>query len=119
MKKICISIILGLVILTIVGCSVTQEEDVIGIRGEVTDIDASGSSITLMVEGKIEKDTMYDKARVAVKPETTVVRRQDGADAEADPEDIGLFDKVEVIFEGAVAESYPVQGAAKLIRILG
>lgn len=118
MKKIFILIFLSLVILAAVGCSVTQEKDVIGIRGEVTSINTSVNNITLLVEGKVEEDTVYDKASVAIKPETKVVRRQDGKDTEASAQDIKLYDKVEVVFEGAVAESYPVQGAAKLVRIL-
>jgi len=116
-KKIYISIILGLIMLAAVGCSAAQD-DVIGIRGEVTSISTGNAAVVLLVEGEVEEDTVYDKASVRIQPETKVVRQEDGKDIAASSGDIKLYDKVEVVFEGAVAESYPVQGTAKLIRIL-
>lgn len=117
MRRIYVVLFLVIVIVLAAGCS-TAQQDAIGIRGEVTSINTSGDTLSLLVEGEVEKDTSFDKASVRIKPETKVVRKDGDKDAAANAEDIKLFDKVEVVFDGAVAESYPVQGSAKLIRIL-
>ncbi len=117
MKNIFIATILAVVMLTAAGCSATQE-DVIGIRGEVTGITTEKGYIVLGVAGEKQEDTMYDKANVTMNADTKAVRVKDGKETPADMLDIKLFDKVEVVFEGPVAESYPVQGTAKLVRII-
>ena len=116
MRKIYVAL-LALAILLAAGCSAAQS-DTIGIRGEVTSINITGDNVVLLVEGEVQEDTMYDKASVTIKPETKIIRQKDGKDTAANLEDIKLFDKVEVVFEGPIAESYPVQGKAKLIRIM-
>ncbi|MDD5018018.1 MAG: hypothetical protein PHO15_07985 [Eubacteriales bacterium] len=88
----------------------------IGIRGEVTDISEGEDRVTILVEGEVQEDTMYDKASVTV-GQDTVVAAPDGSPL--DMGDIKLGDMVEVVFEGPVAESYPVQGTAMIVKILG
>ena len=87
----------------------------IGIRGEVTNITENQESLTILVEGVIDADTEYDKASVAIDG-STVIESADGSALEAG--DISLGDTVEIVFDGAVAESDPVQGTAKIVRIL-
>lgn len=117
MKKIFVAFILALVMLFAAGCSAVQE-DAVGIRGEVTSITTGKGYIVLLVEGEVHDDTMYGKASVTMNADTKVVRIKDGEETPADMLDIMLFDTVEVVFEGPVAESYPVQGTAKIVRIL-
>lgn len=117
MKKIYVAFILAIVMLAASGCS-DSPRDTIGIRGEVTSITTEKGYIVLQVEGSVDEDTMYDKASVTINADTKVVTSKDGEDTPADALDVKLLDIVEVVFEGAVAESYPVQGKAKLVRIL-
>ncbi|MGE5495641.1 MAG: DUF3221 domain-containing protein [Burkholderiales bacterium] len=116
MKKICLAFIAAALLLLAAACGAASD-DAIGIRGEVTNI-ATGENTVILVEGEVAEDTMYDKASVAIKPDTRIISMKDGKETEASPEDIKLFDTVEVVFAGPVAESYPVQGTAKLVRIL-
>jgi thioredoxin-related protein len=118
MKRIFTAFIILAAIVLAAACSANEGNDTIGIRGKVTSITASGENTVIMVEGQIEKDTAYDKASVTIKADTNVVRQEGGKDTAVKPEDIELSDTVEVIFAGPVAESYPVQGTANLVRIL-
>ncbi len=90
-------------------------QSAVGIRGAVTDITAGTGAITMLVEASDDNDGLYDKASVRVDQQTTVVRN-DGAAASMDQ--IKMGDRVEVVFDGAVAESYPVQGHAGHVRII-
>jgi major membrane immunogen (membrane-anchored lipoprotein) len=118
MKRIYTILIILAAMLLVSACTANDEGDAIGMRGEVTSI-TTGERTVILVEGKVEEDTTHDKASVTIKPETKIVKvGEDGTDTAAKPEDIKLFDNVEVVFDGPVAESYPVQGSAKLIRIL-
>jgi hypothetical protein len=115
MKKLCLVFIAAALLLLAAACG--ERSDVIGIRGEVTNI-TTGKNTVILVEGKVADDTIYDKASVTVNPDTRILSMKDGKETEASLEDIKLFDTVEVVFTGPVAESYPVQGSAKLVRIL-
>ena len=99
-----------------IGCS-NNTKDSLGIRGEITQIILDdGKSVTgILVEGKVESDTVYDKARVRI-AEDTVILKTTGQ--ELSTKDLKEGMKVEVVFQGAVAESYPVQGQAKAIRVV-
>lgn len=68
-----------------------------------------------MVEGKVESDTVYDKPRVRITKDTVVLK---ATNEEISSEELEEGMMVEVVFQGAVAESYPVQGQAKAIRIV-
>jgi hypothetical protein len=108
-------IIIALVFLCMAACSAA---DAIDIRGKVTNVTYGQDTVVILVEGSVEKDTSLDKASVTVDSETVVVIRKNGVDTRADKNDIKLGDTVEVVFKGAVAESYPVQGGAKKVIIL-
>ncbi len=122
MKKILILFLLLCTSIAImVGCSEESRPDggdngKIGIRGEITSIEIGEDGATLLVEGKKEEDTIYDKASVRIDSNTTIQKKDSNDKIEIS--DIEIGDIVEIIFTGAVAESYPVQGKAKIVRLI-
>jgi len=109
-----------LVIITVlscffIGCS-KNDNDKASIRGYVTEMIISETGANILVEGKTEEDTEFDKASVSINSDTVI--KKDGIKGKLSISDIKKGDKVEVVFTGAVAESYPVQGTAKAIRII-
>jgi len=116
MRKARIFVLLAAIAVFGVSCAAA---DTVGIRGRVTGLDAGGGSAVILVEGSIESDTSYDIASVTVTPKTAVSVRKDGKESAAAIGDIKLGSMVEVVFDGAVAESYPVQGKAKKVVIIG
>ena len=90
------------------------------IRGEITSLTpGSGDTlVTILIEGKVEPDTGYDKASLRVAKDTEVVRLQGADQVEADWSDLAEGQQVEAWFEGPVAESYPVQAKAGRIVII-
>jgi predicted small lipoprotein YifL len=89
-------------------------QSALGIRGEVTEIEQSGGGIMMLVEEDPQAD-MLMKAYVRVEGTTAVV----GKDGEsASPDDVRVGDIVEVVFDGPVAESYPLQGRALCVKIV-
>jgi beta-N-acetylhexosaminidase len=108
--------LLVLLCLAQAGCSRNGNENTIGIRGVVTHKSESGTEGTILVEGKVEADTSYDKASVRITKETLI--QKDAMSRSFELSDIEIGSRVEVIFEGPVAESYPVQGTADAVRIL-
>lgn len=117
MKRI---LVLGLMLMLAVflpSCSEEAATDTIGIRGEIKEIYTSedGTSITgILVEGEVQEDTMYDSANVSIDDNTEIYMGEEKISAE----DLETGLMVEVVFEGPVAESYPVQGTAKIITII-
>ncbi|WP_160197900.1 DUF3221 domain-containing protein [Senegalia massiliensis] len=115
MKKLIFTLLILYTILFFVGCTEEMKNEAIGIRGEIEKIEANNtSSYTIYVEGKKESDTEYDKASVYVDSNTTIY---DGT-KKVNIEDLEEGLMVEIIFEGGVRESYPVQADAKKIYIL-
>ena len=120
-KKI-ILLICTFLLLSTVGCSKDSSEDVntkkLGIRGQVTKVssDDSGKIKGILVEGIVEKDTEYDKASVYIGEKTKIYKNNTKEELEKSALKEGI--KVEVIFEGGVRESYPVQADAKVIRVI-
>ena len=90
-------------------------QSAVGIRGAVTDITAGAGSMTMLVEATDDDYGTYDKASIRVDEKTAVIR-ESGAVASID--EIKRGDMVEVVFDGPVAESYPVQGHAGHVRII-
>jgi hypothetical protein len=105
----------------------------VDIRGLVTDIQkidaqnsgnlAFGRAIgSILVEGAIEDDTAFDKARLRVTDKTRIFQQERGERHAVtfDSLNIGeVLAKVEVQFtNGPVAESYPIQATAAEIVIL-
>lgn len=86
------------------------------IKGTVMSVTKGTDGITMLVEGVIETDTIYDKASVRV--DNDVVVTKEDATENLYASFIKVGQKVGVVFTGAVAESYPVQANAKVVRIL-
>jgi hypothetical protein len=97
---------------------IIDESDKIGIRGIVTDIVQGKDGITMLVEGKLEQNTSFDKASVTVNMRSTVLRDNTPITGLLAFSEIKVGDTVEVTFDGPVAESYPVQGVAATLRIV-
>lgn len=94
----------------------TPMPDELFMRGRISSILRNDQTITMLVEGKWEEGVVSDKASVQVDSSTQVYDALEGKESEADALQVGW--SVEVIFDGAVAESYPVQGRAKAVNIL-
>jgi hypothetical protein len=97
---------------------IVEESGTIGIRGVVTDIVQGKDGITMLVEGKLEHDTSFDKASVTVNMKSIVLRDSTPITGLFAFSEIRKGDTVEVTFNGPVAESYPVQGVAATVRIV-
>ena len=91
------------------------------VRGKITSISTSAANPsvgTVLIEGKMEKDTSLDKASTRVTAKTSIVRMEDGKKVEGKFSDLKVGQTVEASFTGPVSESYPVQGLASEIVIL-
>jgi hypothetical protein len=91
------------------------------VRGKITNISVSAANPalgTILIEGKVEKDTSVDKASTRVTDRTAIFKMQDGKKVAAKFSDLKVGQTVEATFNGPVAESYPVQAAAGEIVIL-
>jgi hypothetical protein len=97
---------------------IVDDSDKIGIRGVVMDIVQGKDGITMLVEGKLEHDTSFDKASVTVNMSSRVLRDETPITSQFAFSEIKKGDTVEVTFNGPVAESYPVQGVAATVRIV-
>ncbi|MFZ5987624.1 MAG: DUF3221 domain-containing protein [Bacillota bacterium] len=121
MKRILLLVFGIVIIIGAVGCSKSidsKENGKIGIRGQITKVlrNESNNISGVLVEGEVESDTSYDKASVEVAEDTKIYKGNTGQKLSV--EDLKENLKVEVVFEGPVAESYPVQGKAKIIRVI-
>lgn len=119
-KKIVLVMCAFLLLVGAVGCSKDKgstKED-IGIRGQITEVSKndSGKITSILVEGKVEQDTAYDKASVFIGEKTKIYKNDTKAELKA--ADLKEGTKVEAVFEGPVRESYPVQADASIIRII-
>jgi hypothetical protein len=92
------------------------------IRGKITVLtptpesgDVLGSAL---IEGDVEPGTQYDKATVRVVDSTDIYQMVSGEPEDASFGDLAEGQTVEAWFEGAVAESYPVQATAGKILII-
>ena len=113
MKRNMAILLLLIIVFSLVGCR--KKEEKIGIRGEITEINIMEEEIiSILVEGDIEEDIMYDKANVEIKNSTKIYKDEEKLRVE----ELKEGQTVEVIFDGAVAESHPVQGLAKSIQIV-
>lgn len=111
MRKYLLLLILSVMTLA-TGCTL---KDDIGIRGEVKEVFNDNSDITeIYVEGKMEEDIAYDKAYISFTKKTRIYKE----DSKVDFSELKEGQVVEVIFDGPVAESYPVQGEAEKVKIL-
>lgn len=97
---------------------IVDESGTIGIRGVVKDIVQGKDGITMLVEGRLEWDTSFDKASVTVNMSCKVLRDKIPITGVFAFSEIKEGDTVEVTFNGPVADSYPVQGVAATVRIV-
>lgn len=117
MKRIYILCLMFVLALVIVGCNEEDTIDVIGIRGVIKEIYTTEDDLSItgiLVEGKVQEDTMYDGASITIDENTEIYMGKEKVSAE----ELVTGLTVEVVFKGPVAESYPVQGIAKKITII-
>jgi hypothetical protein len=116
------ALLLGALALSACSTDRTVPSEAAGITGAVvTIVDGDGRPASFLVEGPTPQPTgaVSDKANVSI-PTSTQFFDASGKPATLDA--IGAISKgtrVKVWFLGAVAESYPVQGSAKAVQILG
>jgi beta-N-acetylhexosaminidase len=121
MRKVLLIVLAVILMINTAGCGSlknSDENEKIDIRGLITNISINDSKMisTIMVEGKVESDTIHDKASIRLEKKTKISKGSGNQKLSADELKEGM--KVEVIFDGPVAESYPVQGKAKSIRVI-
>jgi len=114
-------IVLAAIIIILPGCIIdnvdvnpTYTEP--GIRGLITEINFGNGNVSILVEGNIEEDTQFDKALARITDDTMI--QKDDLSRLFEIKDLKVGDRVEVYFTGPVAESYPVQGTASIVRII-
>ena len=101
------------------GCAPSPPSEPAGIHGTVTSLvpgDARPASILVVGPKAQPSGAIADQARVTIAPQTLFF---DAAGKPGDPADIRVGTKVVVWFQGAVAETYPVQGTARAVQIGG
>jgi hypothetical protein len=117
LKRITLLTLVTILCFSIIGCTRPDDKtNHIDIRGIVTQITIDSEEGSILVEGKVEDDTEYDKASIRVTRDTII--QNDSLSKSYKLSDIQIADKVEVAFKGPVAESYPVQASADIIRII-
>jgi len=98
------------------GCSAPTPSGDPAIRGTISSVSEGPDGIAgILVEGPIADGTTLDKAALSITDKTRILSASDeevGADA------LGVGMRVEVWVTGPVAESYPVQADADIVRIL-
>ncbi|UFJ42044.1 YobA family protein [Brevibacillus humidisoli] len=93
----------------------------IDIRGTITEITQADNGSAhkvlgaVLIEGRLEADTSYDKAQTTI-VDSTRIMDQNGNQLTLS--DLRVGQKVEATFTGPVAESYPVQATAEQITVL-
>lgn len=89
------------------------------IRGAITSITPAGDGGAILVESAGKPLFDYDKASVRIDRKTTLLRQTVSGPYETIVfEDLAEGQRVDVWFEGAVAESYPVQARAGTLVVL-
>jgi hypothetical protein len=82
-----------------------EEFDIIG---KIVSIDRTGEHTVIMVEGDITQWSSYDKASISIDENTLITVNEKQVDAGS----LYIGMRIAVVFEGPVAESYPVQAYA-------
>lgn len=121
--KFTINVCLGLILAGSVCGPAFAEGVKVDIRGNISSVQKAnpnnqGVFGTVLIEGKIEKDTGFDKASVRITRSTKLLERKDGREVAIKFEDLKVGQRVEAAFDGPVAESYPVQTNAGRIVVL-
>jgi hypothetical protein len=121
MKRLAIpAIVLVALLFLPAGCGGASAD--VNIRGSIASLEAAqnGGDVlgTMLVQGAIEEDTEYDQASVRITRSTKIVAGEGYGASSATFEDLVVGRRVEVAFEGPVAESYPVQATAAQVTII-
>jgi beta-N-acetylhexosaminidase len=118
MKKALIVVLAMVLTLGLVACGGNIDKNKVAIRGEITDVSQDQDNIVtfIFVEGSLESDTTYDKASITISNKTKVINKDNKK--KISRADLKVDMQVEVVFEGPVRESYPVQADAKEVRVL-
>lgn len=91
------------------------------IRGEISSFESvesdNGVVAQILVEGQIDDDTSYDRALVSITSRTVIVQPGVATFAPITFRDLTPGRRVQVLFTGPVAESYPVQATALQVVI--
>ncbi|MBO0699542.1 MAG: DUF3221 domain-containing protein [Zavarzinella sp.] len=116
---------IGLLALTLYVPAFAGEEKV-SIRGTPASVSPAdeeskktGVLGTVLMEGRKDRDTEYDKAMVKVTKATRIFRLVGKDLKEANFDDLRPGVKMEIHFQGPVSESFPVQATAGKIVIIG
>jgi len=105
-----------LTLVLVVGCSAPGPSGDPSIRGTVSSVSQTPDGITgILVEGPIADGTTLDKASLSITDKTRVVS---ASDEKVDADTLATGMRVEVWITGPIAESYPVQADADIVRIL-
>ena len=73
---------------------------------------------SILIEGELERGMPFDRASVTIREDTRIYDGRAGELVEARFEDLEVGQRVQAVFTGPVAESYPVQATASQILIL-
>jgi hypothetical protein len=87
------------------------------IIGDVTQVEGSGATRSLLVEQVPTRSAGYPIARVYVTASTRILARSGGQVTRATAADLTTGTRVHAWFTGAVRESYPVQADAGTVLI--
>ncbi|HEX2078682.1 MAG TPA: DUF3221 domain-containing protein [Longimicrobium sp.] len=87
------------------------------IIGDIKQADPGGNGTRILVEQIPTRSAGYPVAWVSVNRRTVVVERGAGGLARSSPDALTVGTRVQVWFNGPVAESYPVQASAGTIVI--
>lgn len=114
---VCIVILLAIISFALYKYIVLQNyrnQEKISIRGVIQSVNTGtykGEDIKyIFVKGNIQNDTTVDQASIRVDKNTIIENSKF--------EDLKVDDKLEVVFIGPVADSYPVQAYAGYIRVI-
>jgi hypothetical protein len=118
------SLLAGLVALVCIVSAIAKDEKV-SIRGTPASVSPAdeeqkkaGVLGTVLIEGRKDKDTEYDKAMVKVTRATKIFKMVGTDLKEASFDDLKPGVKMEIQFVGPAGESFPVQATAGKIVIL-
>ena len=103
-----------------------KEKEKVSIRGMPASVNPAndedkkaGVLGTVLMEGRKDKDTEYEKAMVKVTKATRIFQQVGRELKPASFADLKPGVKMEIQFQGPVAESFPVQATAGKIVIIG
>jgi beta-N-acetylhexosaminidase len=121
LNALALAALLALGTLASTGCAPTLPSEPPGITGAVTRLAAGdGRPASITVEGQTQPaGALSDKAAITVPPTTMFFDSKGNAASLGAIAHIAIGTKVRVWFNGPVAESYPVQGSAEAVQILG